>query len=164
MSYYNSRQYNERTFYWGAMTLESFELFLKAKMSGSDYNIFFYLCQNLDRHDNFVNLTQKEIEAKLEISKGTVSKSINKLIKHQLIVRKRPGFVINPSVFYVGNSKLGERKALRRNFENLIIASGDSVKFYMDEDNQKFEKGRQDQKENINMPFESILDDISFLD
>lgn len=130
-------------YYWGALVLDSINLFIDSDLNKSDYVIFLFLCKESDPDTNIVNLNQKNIIKMLSeeydhhITKGTVSTSINKLLDKQFISKsnRRQGFMVNPDLFYKGMTFLLDEK--RYNFRENLNSSGESPKFYFNESSKK---------------------------
>lgn len=107
---YNFMAKQRKTVYWGAFILDTFDLFLKDDLSRNEYEIFFFLCKNMDTSTNKVFLRQKDILSRLREdhniskAKGTVSKAIKGLLEKQYIAKQVHGigYMINPSMFYTG--------------------------------------------------------------
>lgn len=125
-------------YYWGALVLDSIDLFIKSNLNKSDYLIFLLFCKELNPETNIANLNQKNIISLLkenynyQITKGTVSKSINKLLDNQFISKahKRQGFMVNPNLFYQeSNFFLPDKQHV---FDESLRSNGESPKFYLD--------------------------------
>lgn len=144
-------------YYWGAFVLDSVDLFIKNDFNKSDYLIYLLLCRELDPETNIVNLNQKNIIKILDekydhqITKGTVSKSINKLLDGQFISksRNRQGFMVNPNLFYQGPpySLHAKKHDFRNNLENV----GETPKFFLDTDAKKLVDVQEEPFENYEM-------------
>lgn len=130
-------------YYWGALILDSVDLFIKNDFNKSDYLIFLLLCKELDPDTNVVNLNQKNIiimlneEYGYQITKGTVSKSINKLLDNHFITKakRRQGFMVNPNLFYQGTPYYLSDKT--NDFDDSLRSIGEQPTFYLDTNSKK---------------------------
>ena len=124
-------------YYWGAFVLDSVDLFIKNDFNKSDYLIYLLLCRELDPETNIVNLNQKNIIKILDekydhqITKGTVSKSIN-----------RQGFMVNPNLFYLGPTYSLQTK--NYDFINNLKNVGETARFYLDAEAKKLVDYQED--------------------
>lgn len=144
-------------YYWGAFVLESVDLFIKNDFNKSDYLIYLLLCRELDPETNIVNLNQQNIikildeKYNYQITKGTVSKSINKLLDGQFISksRNRQGFMVNPNLFY-----LGQQYSLRDkdyNFRKNLETVEETSRYFLDVPRKKFVNLQEDSFEDYEM-------------
>ena len=137
-------------YYWGAFVLDSVDLFIKNDFNKSDYLIYLLLCRELDPETNIVNLNQKNIIKILDekydhqITKGTVSKSINKLLDGQFISKSinRQGFMVNPNLFYLGPTYSLQTK--NYDFINNLKNVGETARFYLDTEAKKLVDYQED--------------------
>ncbi|MEH7482383.1 helix-turn-helix domain-containing protein [Neobacillus drentensis] len=128
---------SEKVVYWGAFILEWFQHLQDPDFRGSDYKIMFFLCGQLKYDDNIAYIKQKQIAESLSIDKGGVSKSIKRLCQKQFIVKCQNGFMINPHLFYVGNSDT--RFKNRDEFDRLLLENGLEPRFHLNEDDRILE-------------------------
>lgn len=127
-------------YHWGAMIRESMPRLINEGLSSAEYSIFFHLCYIADTSSNIANEKQKDIinnftqNYNWEISKSTVSKSINKLIDKTLIVKpsNKGGYMVNPNIFYYGGSTA--RVQNDKQFAQYIQESGKNEYLYYDYD------------------------------
>lgn len=108
----------KRNVYWGAFVLDTINCFLKDSLTSSSYEVFFFMCREMDKDNNEVRLRQVDIQDMISedtkyksFSKSTVSKAIKQLCENQYIVKRtRIGYMVNPSLFYTGsNRRLSEK-------------------------------------------------------
>lgn len=129
-----------KKYYWGAFILDSIDLFIEHDLNRYDYSIFFLLCKEMDKETNIATLRQKDIidlfenEYNKSVSKSTISKSIKKLVQISFITKakNRPGFMINPSLFYFGSNRYLELKIA--DFEQVMKHNKQAPIFYFDQD------------------------------
>ncbi|MBC9710007.1 MAG: MarR family transcriptional regulator [Enterococcus sp.] len=135
-----------KKYYWGAFILDSIDLFIEYDLNRYDYSIFFLLCKNMDKETNIVTLRQKDIKDLFEdehnkpVSKSTISKSIKKLVQISFITKakNRPGFMINPSLFYFGSNRYLEMKI--QDFEEILKHNNEEPIFYFDQEESRINK------------------------
>lgn len=144
-------------YYWGAFVLESVDLFIKNDFNKSDYLIYLLLCRELDPETNIVNLNQQNIikildeKYNYQITKGTVSKSINKLLDGQFISksRNRQGFMVNPNLFYLGQPySLGDKDY---NFKKNLETVEETSRYFLDVPGKKLVNLQEDSFEDYEM-------------
>lgn len=119
-----------KSYYWGATITEALKYIIQHNFTAADYSVLIHLISEAEPNSNIVAESQENIvdnfvdDYNRTIDKSTVSRSINKLIKHTLIVRPKDktGFMINPSLFYIG----GQQNKLNHivNFAEQCINNG----------------------------------------
>lgn len=145
-----------KTMYWGAMITSAMVISIHYRLTSAEFSIFLYLCEEADAEYNIASLRQVDILENLtthynwDISKSTVSKSINALMKSTFITKAndRVGFMINPNVFYYGGRKSWRQKA--HNFNRYLNENGQQEEFYLDEDEKAIiKRGDREFEENF---------------
>ena len=126
--------------YWGAFVIAAFDPLYSDNLHGTDYKILFYLLSNINYNNNVSSIKQKDMSEELSIHKTTASKSLRKLEELQYIAKfeKYNGYMINPTIFYVGKNKSDERDKLRDEFDELVLETFKEVRFELYEFNGLF--------------------------
>lgn len=112
---------------WFASTIEGMEnLINNTELTMADIKVLMYFLSIIDTNNIIEIPTQKEIGVKLKISRKKVSESVNKLKKHNLIVKVKGirTYFINPHYFYTGfgqdlNDKLEFFKTINESKEEI---------------------------------------------
>ncbi|MEW5571480.1 replication/maintenance protein RepL [Rossellomorea marisflavi] len=127
----------EKSNYWGAFILDWFKYLQDADLRGTDYRVLFYLTEIMKADDNVAYIKQKEIAEELSLDKGNISKSIKRLCNKQFMIKCSNGFMINPHLFYIGNSN--QRYNLRDTFDQNLRDKNLIPRFSLNEDDRVLE-------------------------
>lgn len=109
---------------WLAVNQDALDAFIKAGLTGRDYEVLFSILKILD-FDNYIQLSQADICEKLNMKASNVSASIKKLIKIGALIEgpkigRAKTYRLDPEFGWKGSAK-SHRKALEEKTNKLRI-------------------------------------------
>lgn len=107
---------------WFAADKQGLQKLYNPEFKGSELRVLMYLLSIINSDNRAIINSQIDIANKLMLSERIVSKSFQKLIKKNLIVKENnTTFFINPLNFWTGNNTIQYRKT--QEFTNLVNRS-----------------------------------------